>query len=213
MTLPVLIFDLDGTLTDSREGITRCFVHALEQAGVEVPETAELERWIGAPLWDAFAAVLSPQERVALAVRCFRERYATVGMYENSLYPGIEEALRALQERSEAMFVATSKPTEYADRIIDHFGLRRYFRHVYGSELSGERADKSVLLAHVLERESLAGNGVVMIGDRKHDIIAARTNGVSSLGVAWGFGSLEELREAGADRICGSVPELVGMLG
>lgn len=204
--MTVLIFDLDGTLTDSREGITRCIAHALRNLEAPVPETAELERWIGVPLHDAFAEALGSRERAAEAVACFRERYSTVGLFENAVYPGIVDALRALQERSATMFVATNKPQEYAERILDHFELTPFFRRVYGAGLRGE--DKAVLVAELLEREAVRPGEAFMIGDRKHDVLAARANGVATIGVAWGFGSLDELRDAGADTICMSVADL-----
>jgi phosphoglycolate phosphatase len=207
---PVLLFDLDGTLTNPREGIIGSFRYALESVGADVPSLDELERFIGPPLRDTFASLLDEHdERVDLALRFFRERYGTIGLYENDLYPGIVETITGLQPLARSMFIATSKPQDYAVRIIDHFGLQPFFRNVYGCEMDGRRSDKGELIAHILQQEAIEPAGVVMIGDRKHDVIGARRNGIRSIGVGWGFGSTQELRDAEADVICDSVEDLL----
>lgn len=207
---PTLIFDLDGTLIDSREGIVRCMRVVLAQSGAREHSDAELEALIGPPLADIFAALLG-DEAAPRAVRAYRECYGVAGLFEGRLYDGIEDALRVLQQRAPALLLATSKPQAYAVRILEHFALSRYFRGVYGCELTGERADKTELLAYLLEQESLPD--AVMIGDRKHDVVAARALGLHSVGVTWGFGSAEELSIAGAHTICASVAELVEWYG
>lgn len=207
-----LLFDLDGTLTDPRLGIVRSIVYALNELGHPAPPEEDLDRWIGPPLIDSFQELLGDRVEAARAVDSFRSRYGDSGLYENSVYPGIEDALRELSSAGARLFVATSKPEPFAIRIVEKFGLARYFDAVHGSVLTGERADKSDLLAHILMFENLQARASVMIGDRSHDIVAARANGLRSIGVTWGYGSEAELVAAGADSICSSVEGLVTRL-
>jgi phosphoglycolate phosphatase len=195
-----LIFDLDGTLTDPREGITRCYVHALEQLGLTAPAAEALERYIGPGLREALAELLATTDaaRIEEAVTIYRERFATVGLFENFPYPSVHATLRALTDAGYALWVCTSKPRVYAERILEHFDLASYFRGVYGCELDGAMSDKAELLAHLLEREAILPATAIMIGDRKHDMRAARLNGTHCIGVTYGFGDLVELQEAGA---------------
>ena len=209
MKSSILIFDLDGTLSDPREGITRCMRHALTSLGVAPPSASEMEQWIGPPLTNIFADLLGDAERTNEAVRLFRDCYGSAGLLENQLYPGIADAIATLHGIAPALMIATTKPRVYAQRIVEHFQLHSFFRAVHGCELTGERADKAELLAYLLENESLRPADVVMIGDRKHDVLAARAHGITSVGVTWGFGSAEELATAGADTVCASASELV----
>jgi phosphoglycolate phosphatase len=210
---PVL-FDLDGTLTDPRVGITRCLVHALERSGAPVPSEAELLRYIGPPLHESFRELLrtSHDEPVLTAVAHYRERFRSVGMFENAVYPGVSEGLHAITRSGRRLLLATSKPTVFARPILEHFELSRYFDGIYGSELSGERADKAELIEYLLRTEGIVANEAVMVGDRKHDVLGARKNGVRALGVLWGFGDRDELVEAGAVRVCAHMAELVQAL-
>ena len=205
-----LFFDLDGTLTDSRPGIVSGIQHALQVLGLDVPPAEALLRFIGPPTHDSFREILgtADPELNARAIAIYRERYALSGLFENSVYPGVSEGLSVLAEAGATMFVVTSKPVMFADRIIDHFELRRFFQRVYGSELSGERSNKGDLISYVLRTEQLA-NEPWMIGDRLHDIRGAKLNSLRSAGVLWGYGSREELTQAGADAIFASMPELV----
>ena len=209
-----LFFDLDGTLTDPRVGITRCIRYALEGIQVPTPTDEELTRWIGPPLFDSFRDHLGPDGRplVERAVSLYRERFGTVGMFENSVYPGVSEGLRLLVESGRRLFVVTSKPTHFARPILQHFDLARFFVNVYGSELSGERADKGDLISHVLRMEGLQSNEAIMIGDRAHDVRGARQNEVRAFGALWGFGDREELSQAGANDLYASISELVAAL-
>jgi len=206
-----LFFDLDGTLTDSRPGIVTSMRHALTAMGIEVPSDEALSRFIGPPTQDSFRELLKSNDRElnTRAIAVYRQRYASLGLYENSVYPGVLDGLCALRETGMRLLVVTSKPEVYANRIIDHFELRPYFDRVYGSELTGERADKGELIAHVLKSEDLSKSQAWMIGDRIHDIIGAMKNGLRSAGVLWGYGSREELSHAGADALFQSMPELV----
>lgn len=208
-----LLFDLDGTLMDPREGITRCLRHGLERVGVVPPEDSALERWIGPPLHDSFRSFLGPEREHLLssAVAFYRERFAAAGMFENVVYPGVVEALERLNGAGWSLFVATSKAQYFARQIVSHFELP-HFQSVYGSELSGERADKAVLLAHLLEREGIRADQAIMIGDRSFDMVAAKANGVRAIGALWGYGSRDELVSAGADELCESISELFLLL-
>jgi phosphoglycolate phosphatase len=199
-----LLFDLDGTLTDPREGILACFKYALQRLQLETPSDPELERFIGPPLKESFATLVGSDDgaRVERAVTYYRERFAAQGIFENKVYPGIADALARLCERGALLFVATSKPTVFAERIVEHFALGRFFGAVYGSELSGANADKKDLLARVLDAESLSPADTVMIGDRAHDVLGARANNVFPVGVLWGCGARQELLSAGARLLC-----------
>jgi phosphoglycolate phosphatase len=163
---------------------------------------------------ESFAVLLAvpDDERITRAIALYRERYERTGLYENHVFPGIPELLEELSDRGFTLFVATSKPTVYATRIAGHFGIDRFFHGIYGPELDGTRNDKAELLAHLLGIEGLAASDTVMIGDRKHDMIGARANGLAAIGVTWGYGSRAELAAAGADAIIDTMPELITAL-
>jgi len=167
-------------------------------------------RFIGPPLRASFREILGTDDIGVIeeAMRLYRERFAHVGLFENSVYPGMPKALSEIRGEGHVMCVATSKPKIYADRIIDHFGLREFFDGVYGSELSGERTDKGDLLEYVLSREVADPATTWMIGDRTHDIVGARTNRIAAVGVLWGYGDRAELEEAGADFLIQTVEDL-----
>ncbi len=209
-----ILLDLDGTLTDPRLGIVGCIKHALNSLRVHCPHDDELARYIGPPLQETFSTLLNSTDpaRVDEAVALYRERFTVTGLYENTVYPGIAEALAALKAQGAALYVATSKPTVYAVKIIEHFELEGYFPAVYGSELDGKRSNKADLIAQILSRESLSPNTVCMVGDRLHDILGAKANGVLPVGVTWGYGSREELLSAGATVICESPATLATAL-
>jgi phosphoglycolate phosphatase len=200
------LFDLDGTLTDPREGITRCIAYALERMGHEPPPLAQLTFAIGPPLRDSLATLLGTHERaqVERALALYRERFADVGLFENRPYDGIDAALRAIAATGARLFVATSKPLVYAERIVRHFGLHAHFIAVHGCELDGTREDKRDLLAHLLPHHGVQPGHAVMIGDRGVDMRAARHHGLHALGALWGYGSAEELQSAGAHALCES---------
>jgi len=206
-----ILFDLDGTLTDPREGIVACFKYALRGLGCPTPPDSELERYIGPPLQESFAFLLGAERHgeVDAAVQLYRERFSAKGMFENAVYPGVPSALGRLQALGAALYVATAKPLVFAERIVEHFGLRCYFQAVYGSELDGTRTDKVDLIAHVLEKESLATDSTFMVGDRSHDVVGAKANGVFPVAALWGYGTREELSAAGATVFC-ERPELLG---
>jgi len=200
-----VLFDLDGTLTDPRQGIVACIRHALSSLALPSPDDRELERFIGPPLQQSFALLLGleHQHRVNDAVALYRERFAATGLFENAVYPGIPEALAQLCERGARLHLATSKPLVYAERIVGHFGLRGFFRSIHGSELDGRRSDKGELIAHLLRVERVPHETGLMIGDRAQDVRGAQANDLPAIGVLWGYGSREELSAAGALRLCG----------
>jgi phosphoglycolate phosphatase len=193
----IALFDLDGTLTDPKTGITRSVQYALERLGRPVPDADELTWMIGPPIFAGFTELLGGTDEVPDAVRLYRERYSDVGLFENEVYAGIPALLRDLQEKGVRLYVATSKLQVFARRILDHFELSRFFSEIYGSELDNRNADKRDLIRHILERERFDPAGAVMIGDRKHDAIGAKANGLASIGVTWGYGSRQELLDAG----------------
>lgn len=199
--MSTIFFDLDGTLTDPREGIVKCVQHALREMGERVPGEDDLLWFIGPPLQDSFPRQLGGAERAEEAIRLYRERFATVGMYENTPYDGIAEVLGKVKAKGHRLFVATSKAQVFARKIIAHFELDRYFDEVFGAELNGVRANKTDLLAYALEQTGTDPAQALMIGDREHDIIGARNNGLRTLGVLYGYGSENELKGAGADAI------------
>jgi len=201
-----VLFDLDGTLTDPAEGIVRCIQHSLTTLKIPCPPDAELTRYIGPPLREVFFSVCDSADNdfVERAVAVFRERFSTIGLFENTPYPQVSQMLVDLSSGQFNLFVATSKPEVYAEKILKHFSLSDYFIEIQGNDLEGRLDDKADLVRELLERRNLNPEETIMVGDRKHDVIAARRNGVRSLGVTYGYGSKEELVDAGADFFCDS---------
>ena len=216
MSAPALLFDLDGTLTDPRPGIVGCLRYALDRLGRDCPDDDVLATCIGPPLRGSFATLLDTRDPALIeeAVRLYRERFAAIGLFENRVYDGVPGMLDRLRGGG-PLLVATSKMAEYAERIVQHFGLAPYFAGVYGAEPGGRFDDKAELLAHLLRRERLVAATTVMIGDRAVDVIAARANGLRAIGVLWGYGSERELREAGAEQLCATpaaLPDVIARL-
>ena len=206
-----VFFDLDGTLVDPRDGIVGSIQYALHALGEPTRDASWLERFIGPPLDGTFRQLLgtSDGERVQRAIAAYRVRFGASGVFENGVYDGIREVLCALEKSGRTLFVVTSKPGVYAHKIVDHHGLRRHFRGVYGAELNGERSDKGILIRYVLDEECLSPRDVLMVGDRAHDVVGARENGLACVAVRWGYGSREELAAAKPDAIVESVSELM----
>ena len=208
-----LLFDLDGTLTDPKLGITTCVQYALKSFGIDEPDLDKLEPFIGPPLKDSFMQFYGfDDEKADAAVEKYRERFKDKGIFENEVYRGIPQMLKRLKARGLHLGVASSKPTVYVERILEHFGIASYFEVVVGSELDGTRTDKAEVVLEALRRFFPNGNvqkhRVFMIGDRKFDVTGARNVGVESVAVSFGYGSMEELMEAHADYIVRSVEEL-----
>jgi phosphoglycolate phosphatase len=197
---PVLLFDLDGTLTDPWIGITRSILYALEKLGAPFPaDPRELIWCIGPPLKRSFEKLLGDARKseAKRALELYRENYEATGIFENVLYPGIPELLAKLKNAGAQIYLATSKPTVYAERILEHFALRQFFHGVHGSELDDTRSDKAEVIAHALETWHFDVKATFMIGDREFDVIGARKNGIECLGALWGHGGEAELRAAG----------------
>jgi phosphoglycolate phosphatase len=209
-----LIFDLDGTLTDPFLGITRCIAYALDALGRPSPSPESLRWCIGPPLKESFAKLLgSNDDRLAEdALAKYRERFSSIGLFENEVYSGIAEALSTLKGCGHTLYIATSKPTVYAGRIAIHFGLNEYFHAIYGSELDGKHSDKTSLISHILQREFIVPAETIMIGDREADMIAARNNKIRGVGILWGYGTREELHRSGAHAFVMSPRDLVAAI-
>lgn len=191
--MKTVFLDLDGTLTDSAPGIIASVIHALDALGLEPPPPESLGWVIGPALLDSFARLGVPDP--AEALHHYRARYTTLGLFENAVYPGIPEAMEVLSGRYQ-LCLATAKPHAYATKITAHFGLSALLAHEFGPELDGTRNDKGELLAYALSRLDLSPSDCVMVGDRHHDIDAARAVGMASVAVSWGYGTAEEHRHA-----------------
>lgn len=197
------LFDLDGTLTDPKEGITKCFRYALKHFGVEVKDLDELLPVIGPPLVDSFKEFYGfDDDKAKKAVKKYRERFAEVGIYENSVPPWTAEVLAELKNCGKTVALATSKPRVFAERILSYYDIDKYFDVVVGSELDGTLDDKADVIAEVMRRIGDADKSkYLMIGDRKYDIIGAKKNGIKAMGVRYGYAAKDELEAAGADYI------------
>lgn len=206
-----LLFDLDGTLTDSAEGIINCVRHASDTMGFEMPDRPE--RFLGPPLYDSFAEFCGLDEaQVPEAVRIYRERYSETGLFENSVYDGTEEMLERLRSAGRELLVATSKPEVFAERILEKFGLAEYFRIIGGADINGTRNEKWEVIEYVLGRAGITASEALMIGDRNNDVIGAHKMGMECLGVLWGYGSEQELVSCGADYLAETPQTAADML-
>jgi len=203
-------FDLDGTLTDPYEGISKCILYAVDKLGFAPPSDEFLFGCIGPPLYDTFPTVVG-EALTSKAIDLYRERFNELGWLENEPYEGIHDALETIVNTGYSLYVATSKPRIAAGRIIEHFEMRQYFEEVYGSELDGTRSNKADLLRYAIS-ENPSASARMMIGDRKHDAIGAITNGIQPIGVSYGYGSIDELREAGAVVIAETPAQLPGIV-
>ena len=216
MPLPysAVLFDLDGTLTDPGPGITASVAYALARYGIEVPDRRELYPFIGPPLAESFSRFYGfSEEKAREAVEVYREYFSVRGLYENSVYDGIPEMLKALCERGAILAVASSKPEVFVKRILDHFSLTPFFTAIAGSELNNSRTDKHEVIEYLYRSFPLPDRaGAVMVGDRRHDVIGGHASSLPVVGVTYGYGSREELSEAGADRLADSVSDLAAIL-
>lgn len=212
-----ILFDLDGTLTESGPGVMASARHALEVMGEPLPSDAVLRRFVGPPLAESFRDFCGlDEDRVRIAVGAYREHYADHGQYENSVYEGIPEVLRVLEASGRTLAVATSKAQMFADAILDHFGLAKHFSLILGSEWDGSRTRKADVLREVLARLGRPGRDAVLIGDRYHDVFGATSVGMPCIGALWGYGSADELRSAGATMLAEhpcDIPAMVGVTG
>lgn len=208
-----IIFDLDGTLTDPREGFGSSISFALTSLGIEAPPALALRRFIGPPIHDTFQRLLGTDDPVLVeeAVGLYRQWLGGEGIRGNIAYPGVVKMLTGLQEARKTLFIATAKPVEFAVPILEHCGLRGFFREVYGSRLGQANTPKGELIYTILNDYDISTDNITMVGDRSHDILGARENAVYSIGVTYGYGSAAELRAAGADVLC-DIPGHVTMV-
>lgn len=206
-----ILFDLDGTLTDSGEGIIKCASLALEHFGLPVPDWEEMRTFVGPPLADSFARHGVPAERVEEAIAVYRSRYTTVGKYENAPYPGIRELLEQLRERGCTLFVATSKPEALSVEILEHFDLARYFCRICGASLDDSRRTKEAVIEYLLAGSGRDGQ-MIMVGDTRFDVLGAKAHGIPAVGVAWGYGDVSQMQQAGAAAIAQTPAQLLEIL-
>ena len=211
MQITTILFDLDGTLTDPKLGITRCIQHALAELGQQPPDSDDLQWCIGPPLRRSFSHLLDSEDEQLLeqAVTLYRQRFSTVGLFENRVYPGIPETLATLQGRDYRLFLATAKPRIFAEQILDHFSLVQYFETAHGSELNGHLTDKPSLVRHILATEDLKPEQTMIIGDRKYDIVGGKVNGLATGAVTYGFGTMEELHVEGPGAVFTSPEQIL----
>lgn len=211
----IILFDLDGTLTDPKEGITKAVQHALKAYGIEENNLDSLCPFIGPPLVDSFMEFYGFNEKDAReAIPVFHEYFTRQGMFENKVYPGMEKMLGSLNEAGFTLAVATSKPEIFAEQILEHFGLHSFFKLVGGADMEETRVKKGDVIEYTLKRLKAdpAVTPVIMVGDRKHDVIGAAENGIDCIGVLYGYGSSKELSGAGAKYLAESVGELEKLL-
>lgn len=209
-----LLFDLDGTITDPKEGITKSVQYSLRAFGINVENAEDLIPFIGPPLRDSYRKYYGFDEKEAeKAVEKYRKYFSEQGIFENNLYTGMDLLLKKQCEDGKKLIVTTSKPTVFAERILKHFQIAQYFTFVSGSELDGRRSKKAEVIRYALENLNIAAvDKAVMIGDREHDIIGAHEVGMDGIGVLYGYGDLRELTDAGAAYIVNSVGELLELL-
>lgn len=209
-----LFFDLDGTLTDSSQGITNSVAYALEHYGIHVEDKSTLRKFIGPPLRESYQEYYGFDPKLAQeAVWKYREYFDEKGIFENRVYDGIPELLAHLQKEGKSLIVATSKPVTAARMILDHFGLSSYFQGVYGSELDGRREKKEEVIRYALKQRGITDmDQVLMVGDRSHDVLGAAACGIRCVGILYGFGDRKELEEAKAFRIAATIQELEELL-
>lgn len=206
-----VIFDLDGTLTDSGEGIMNCAEYALAHFGISVPRRNDLRAFVGPPLDQMFIRFGVPAERTGEAIAVYRSRYTTVGKFENTPYPGILQLLQSLTRHGYRLFVATSKPEGVTKEIMEKFQLSQYFHCICGASLDNSRSSKSAVIAYL---QTLSGGleRPVMVGDTVYDVLGAKEHGIPSIGVSWGYGSVDEMLQAGAAAIAQSPAHLEQLL-
>lgn len=215
-----ILFDLDGTLTDPKLGITRSVQYALRALGIEEPSLDKLEPFIGPPLADSFREFYGlEEEQVVTAVAKYRERFSDQGIYENEIYPGTARMLASLRAGGKKLAIASSKPTPFVERILDHFEIRAYFDYIIGSNMDGTRGKKEEVVEEALRQMVPSGMlsaekkaSVAMVGDRRFDIEGAKEHGITSVGVSFGYAPEGELEQAGADYIVDTVEALTELL-
>jgi len=211
MTKKAILFDLDGTLTDSGEGIINCAVMTLEHYGLPVPSREEMRVFVGPPLHDTFVKFGVPEDKTDEAIAIYRSRYVPIGAYENTPYPGIRELLTQLQKDGYRLYVATSKPEGMSIKILEHFDLAKYFTKICGAATDRSRNTKEAVIAYLMEATGEKEN-MIMVGDTIYDVLGAKALGIPCIGVAWGYGEVADMERSGAVSIAHSVQELLSLL-
>ena len=206
-----ILFDLDGTLTDSGEGIINCAILALNHFGLPIPDRETLRVFVGPPLDETFIKFGVPADKTDEAITVYRSRYTTVGKFENIPYPGVENMLQALKNKGHRLCVATSKPEHMSVEILEHFDLAKYFDHICGATLDGSRSKKADIITYLLEKTGGAENAV-MVGDTSYDVIGAKAHGMPAIGVSWGYGKIADMEAAGAAAIASTMEQLLQLL-
>lgn len=211
MTPKAVFFDLDGTLTDSGEGIINCATLALEHFGLPVPSREEMGVFVGPPLDQTFIQFGVPADKAQEAIDVFRSRYLVTGKFENAPYPGIHDLLDTLKKQGHRLFVATSKPESTAIEVLNKFELAGFFEQIVGAIMDGSRIHKADVIAYLL---SLIGtpDNILMVGDTEFDVIGAAAHGISTVGVSWGYGKVEAMQQAGAIAIANTMEELLDII-
>ena len=211
MTQKSILFDLDGTLTDSGEGIMNCAKLALQHYGLPIPSEEEMRTFVGPPLHESFIRFGVLAEETDNAINIYRSRYIPIGKFENHPYEGIREMLTKLQALGHRLYVATSKPEKMSIEILEHFDLAKYFTLICGATMDTSRSSKEAVIAYLLD-QCQTGENVVMVGDTAFDVIGAKAHGIPTIGVSWGYGKIEDMEAAGAVSIARTVSELYELL-
>lgn len=211
MVKKAIFFDLDGTITDSGEGIMNCATLGLEHFGIPVPPREAMRVFVGPPLDQTFIKFGVPADKTDEAIEVFRSRYRTIGKYENFPYPGVREMLQTLNEQGHRLFIATSKPEVLANEVLEHFALNGYFEKIAGATLDGSRSHKADVITYLLGLTGDVGQ-TVMVGDTAFDVIGASAHGIPTIGVSWGYGEVKDMEDAGAIAIANTMEELVTLI-
>ena len=211
MAKKAVLFDLDGTLTDSGEGIINCAILALEHFGLPIPTREEMRVFVGPPLHETFVRYGVPADKTDEAIEVYRSRYIPIGKFENTPYPGVEEMLKKLKADGHKLYVATSKPEVTSIEILDHFGLSSYFEIIAGALTDGTRHSKSQVIAHLLS-QIVCDETPTMVGDTAFDVLGAAEHGIATIGVDWGYGETTDMVKAGAKAIAYTMDELYDLL-
>ena len=206
-----IFFDLDGTLTDSGEGIINCAIVALEHFGLPVPDRQTLRVFVGPPLDETFMKFGVPADKTDEAIAVYRSRYVPIGKFENHPYPGIRQMLETLKNHGHRLFVATSKPEGMSGEILEKFGLAQYFERICGATLDGSRSHKADVIRYLMEQVSGVSTPM-MVGDTAYDVIGAKEHGIPTIGVSWGYGAVEDMVKAGAAAIADTPQQLLELL-
>lgn len=211
MTPKTILFDLDGTLTDSGEGIINCAALALRHFNLPVPDRETMRVFVGPPLHESFIRFGVPEDKTEEAIRVYRSRYIPIGKFENTPYPGIADLLQRLRDQGHRLYVATSKPEQMSIEILEHFGLAKYFTLICGASLDLSRNSKDAVIAYLLQQAETDGE-IIMVGDTAYDVLGAKMHGIPTIGVSWGYGKVEDMEKAGAAAIVHTMQELFDAL-